>query len=104
MNLGDLVYLFFIYLLIVCIGSFLVGFFIMRKFKSHTNGFNTLIGISLLFLIFLFRWFQSNAADLFMGTIPWLFNQLFAIGLYILYLIVAWFLLRTLHKRGQRNR
>ena len=67
MTVGDLVVLFIIILLILCVVSFIVGLFIMKKFKSHIHGFNTLFGSSLLLIIILLGWFQLTAADLFMG-------------------------------------
>jgi len=102
MNLGNLVDLFFIYLVILGIVSSFVGFIIMRRFKSHINGFFTLFVLSLILLAFLFQWFQSTADELFMGTIPLIFNQLFAVGLYLIYLIISWFVLKSLNNRRQR--
>jgi uncharacterized membrane protein len=96
--------LFFICLLIVVVISFFVGYGFMKKSKNHKTGFLTLFGISFLLLIILFKWYQSVAVELYIGTIPFLFNQAFAIVLYLIYLIIIWFVLKRLNKRNLLNK
>lgn len=100
MDIQTVVNLFFIFLLVVSVVSFFAGFAIMQKSKNLKNGYFSMFGLSLLLFILLFRWFQSAGSELFLGTIPWLFNQALAIILYIIYLIVAWFILKRINKRN----
>ncbi|EDL66439.1 hypothetical protein BSG1_03765 [Bacillus sp. SG-1] len=74
--------LFFVLLALVGIICFFIGHFVLKRTKSFKSGYRTVIGVSILMLVFLFNWFQSSASHAFMGTIPWLFNQVLAIFLW----------------------
>lgn len=95
-----IVNMFFVILLVVSIISFFTGFFIMKKTKDHKSGFMFMFILSLISLIFLLDWFQSVGSEVFLATIPWILNQALAIFLYLLYLIVAWFVLKRINKRN----
>ncbi|MER2008204.1 MAG: hypothetical protein ABS939_12215 [Psychrobacillus sp.] len=100
MDIQTVMNIFFIILLVIGIISFFSGFAIMTISKNHKNGFFFMFVLSLILLLFLLEWFQSVGSEVFLATIPWLLNQAFAIILYILYLIVAWFILKRLNKRN----
>lgn len=95
--------LFFLCFFLIGVISFFVGVFFMKKSKNYRIGFLTTITISFLLLIFLFNWYQSVAVNLYVGTIPFLFNQAFAIVIYFIYLIVTWLLYRSLNKQNIVN-
>ncbi|WP_100333977.1 hypothetical protein [Bacillus alkalisoli] len=92
--------LFFLCLVLIGVISFFVGVFFMKKSKNHRIGFLTTITISFLLLIFLFNWYQSVAVNLYVGTIPFLFNQAFSIVMYLIYLIITGFLFKSLNKQN----
>lgn len=98
MDIQTVVNIFFIILLVIGIISFFSGFAIMKISKNHKNGFFFMFVLSLILLLFLLDWFQSVGSEVFLATIPWLLNQAIAIFLYVLYLIVAWFVLKRINK------
>lgn len=100
MDIQSVVNLFYLYLFVVIVISFLIGYVSMKKSKSHKTGFFTTVGLSILLLMLLLQWFQSISAALFIGTIPWLFNQAIAILLYLIYVIITWFALKRLNSRN----
>ncbi|KGP90807.1 hypothetical protein N780_03695 [Pontibacillus chungwhensis BH030062] len=95
--------LFYFYLGVLGVISFLGGLLAVKKWRSITSGFWVMVGMSVLFLVFLFRWFQTPASEAYMGTIPWLFNQALAIILYGVWIIIAWFALKRFGKKSFLN-
>ncbi|SIS46321.1 hypothetical protein SAMN05421687_104274 [Salimicrobium flavidum] len=96
MNVVEWLYL---YLAGIGLVSLAPGIFVVKKTGQAAGGFAVTLWVSLMLLIFLFRWFHSAASDIFMGTIPWIFNQVFVIGLYLLYILIIWFLLKKFSVR-----
>ncbi|MDV2582579.1 hypothetical protein [Alkalibacillus haloalkaliphilus] len=92
--------LFYIFLAVIGVVSFVGGLLVLKKSRQISIGFLATLGVSILLFIFLFRWFQSAATDIYMGTIPWLFNQAFAIILYILFLVITLFVFQRIHKES----
>lgn len=99
MDIQTVVNTYFILLLVGGLISFFIGFGFMKKFKKHKIGFYTIFILSLIILIVLVQWFKFASAELFIGTIPWLFNQAIAIILYPIYLTITWFILKRFHRK-----
>ncbi|MED4018786.1 hypothetical protein ACWE42_17855 [Sutcliffiella cohnii] len=100
MDIQSVVNLFYLYLFVVIVISFLIGYVSMKKSKSHKMGFLIIVSLSFVLLMLLLQWFQSTSAALFIGTIPWLFNQAIAILVYLIYVIITWFVLKRLNNRN----
>ncbi|KSU61706.1 hypothetical protein AS034_12755 [[Bacillus] enclensis] len=94
MDIQTVVNTYFILLLVGAVICFFIGFGLKKKFNSHKIGFYTTFILSLIILVFLIQWFKTASAELFIGTLPWLFNQAIAIILYPIYLAFTWFVLK----------
>ncbi|WP_148709085.1 hypothetical protein [Falsibacillus albus] len=71
----------------------------MKKFESHGIGFLSTLILSLILLGVLISWFQTASLKLYIGTIPWFFDQAAAFVSFLVYLIAAWILLKKLNKQ-----
>jgi hypothetical protein len=100
MDIQTVVNTYFILLLVGAVICFFIGFGLKKKFNSHKIGFYTTFILSLIILVFLIQWFKTASAELFIGTLPWLFNQVIAIILYPIFLAFTWFILKRINKKN----
>ncbi|TFD94418.1 hypothetical protein [Jeotgalibacillus sp. R-1-5s-1] len=92
-------FLFYLFLVIAGTGSFIFGKRTLKKYGSLAGAFLTFLATDIVLVIVIFIWFQSAAAEVFMGTIPWVFNMGLALILSLLFFIIVWFWMRWMRKR-----
>lgn len=91
--------LYVVFLLVAALISSILGFFITKKLKNYKKGFISLLICSGILIIIIIKWFDTASRSVYMGTLPWLFNIVLAIILYLVYLVIAWFTLKRISKK-----
>lgn len=86
--------LFYVYLGIGAILIFIFGYFVSKKRKNANEGFFLIAFFSAILFFSVLIWFDAASKELFMGTMPWLANMVFGGFLLLIYLVVAWFILK----------
>ncbi|MFB7304128.1 hypothetical protein [Heyndrickxia sporothermodurans] len=96
MDIQKIVDLYYILLGVIAVGSLIIGYLVIKIFKSHKLGFCLILISSIFSLYFLIKWFAGASSEVFIGTIPWIFNMGFAILIYPIYLFLAWILTKKI--------
>ncbi|GAA0459615.1 hypothetical protein [Alkalibacillus silvisoli] len=92
--------LFNIFLVAIVVISFPLGLIVMKKREDYKSGLSTVFLVSFVLLLFVFSWYQSAAAEQFAGTMGVLFSLVLVFMLYIVYIILAWLILKLVHRRS----
>lgn len=77
---------FYIYFAIGAVVVFLIGYGIAKKMQKQDSGFSFILLMSVVLFTALAYWFNGAAREVFMGTLPWLFNLVFGGVLLIVFL------------------
>lgn len=77
---------FYIYFAIGAVVVFLIGYRIAKKTQKQDSGFSFILLMSVVLFTALAYWFNGAAREVFMGTLPWLFNLVFGGVLLIVFL------------------
>lgn len=77
---------FYIYFAIGAVVVFLIGYGIAKKTQKQDRGFSFILLMSVVLFTALAYWFNGAAREVFMGTLPWLFNLVFGGVLLIVFL------------------
>ncbi|MBD8069730.1 hypothetical protein [Bacillus sp. PS06] len=98
MDIQSLNITYIIVLIVTALVCGVVGVIVTKKFNNHKLGFLILLSVSLLAFLLITNWYAGAFVKILLVTIPLIFNIFGAAIGYMVYLIIAFFVLRKVSK------